>query len=363
MRTLTVELGDRSYPIWVGAGALSQVADRGLISDKAVIVTDSQVAAQVLDRFLAAAALHEPRLFTFPAGEQHKTLDTVADLLTCLLEFRLSRDDHLIALGGGVVGDVTGFAAACYMRGINFVQIPTTLLAQVDSSVGGKTGVNHPLGKNMIGAFHQPIAVACDFDLLDTLAEREYLSGIAEIIKYGLIRDIDFFIWLEHNMSALRERDRDALEFAVARSCEIKAAIVAEDEKESGVRAHLNLGHTFAHALETAGDYFRWLHGEAVAIGMVLAAELSAANGDLDGATVQRISSLINAAGLPCLPPGDLDPDTLWALMSLDKKVQAGKRRFITLERIGSARVMEVTSKTMITNLFETARDRAPAHT
>ena len=357
MRTLTVDLGNRSYPIWVGAGALSQAAAGDLIPANAVIVTDSQVADQVLDRFLETTGIRDPRLFVFPAGERYKTLETVAELLTRLLEYPLSRDDQLIALGGGVVGDITGFAASCYMRGINFVQIPTTLLAQVDSSVGGKTGVNHPLGKNMIGAFHQP----CDSNLLDTLSEREYRCGIAEIIKYSLIWDAGFFDWLESNMPALRQREQQVLEYAVARSCEIKAAIVARDEKESGIRAYLNLGHTFGHALETAGGYSRWLHGEAVAIGLVLAAGLSMARGDLDAEQFERTRSLIGAAGLPTALPADLDPDALWTLMALDKKVQAGKRRFVILDRIGQARIIEVTSKTLITNLLRAPELSEPA--
>lgn len=363
MRTLTVELGERSYPICIGPGALRHPHAQSQYPDDAVIVTDSIVAASVLDRFLAATDISRPRVYTFPAGEEHKTLDTVGELLTYLLECRLSRGDRLIALGGGVVGDITGFAASCYMRGIPFVQIPTTLLAQVDSSVGGKTGVNHRLGKNMIGAFHQPVAVVCDSDLLDTLQDREYLSGIAEIIKYGLIWDAEFFAWLESAMPALRNRDPAALETAVARSCEIKAMIVAEDEKESGVRALLNLGHTFAHALETAGQYSRWLHGEAVALGLILAAELSVVMGDLGPTDTERVTALVAAAGLPTRLPEDLQADTLWELMALDKKVQSGVRRFVTLQHIGKARVVEVTAKSLITDLLVAAMAPQPVAT
>lgn len=353
MQTLTVDLGQRSYPITIGSGALRQATALKPFPPQAVVVTDTTVADKVLDSFLAATGLRDPRLHVFPAGETSKTLDTFARLLDALLEFRLSRDEQIIALGGGVVGDLTGFAAACYMRGIAFVQVPTTLLAQVDSSVGGKTGVNHPRGKNLIGAFHQPSRVICDMDLLETLDEREYRAGLAEIIKSSLILDASFFEWLETNMASLVDRDKRALETAVYRSCQIKASIVARDELEAGVRAFLNLGHTFAHALETAGRYERWLHGEAVAIGLVLAAELSRNLGDFSTAEADRIAALVAAAGLPWSLPEDLPLDRIWELTAHDKKVQSGQRRFVILDRIGAPRVVEVTARSTITGMLD----------
>jgi 3-dehydroquinate synthase len=254
-----------------------------------------------------------------------------------LLENRFNRDCTLIALGGGVVGDITGFAAASYQRGVSFLQIPTTLLAQVDSSVGGKTGVNHPLGKNMIGAFHQPGCVVIDTDTLDTLDDRQLSAGLAEVIKYGLIRDAAFFDWLEINMSALIGRDKQALEYAVERSCAIKADIVAADERESGQRALLNLGHTFGHAIETGSGYGNWLHGEAVATGMLMAAELSARHNWITADAVQRIRQLLQRAGLPTSAPVEMDESRFTALMAVDKKAVDSGMRLVLLKAIGDA--------------------------
>jgi 3-dehydroquinate synthase len=254
-----------------------------------------------------------------------------------LLRERFNRGAHIIALGGGVVGDIAGFAAACYQRGIPFLQVPTTLLAQVDSSVGGKTAVNHPLGKNMIGAFYQPKCVIADVGSLDTLPDREFKSGLAEVIKYGLIRDLEFFQWLEANLDGLLSRDFEALSYAIERSCRNKAAVVSADERESGERATLNLGHTFGHAIETGAGYGRLLHGEAVAIGMCLAAELSRRFGWLGIEDVQRIAGLLVRAGLPTELPSDLDPEYMLTLMAVDKKNLEGQLRLIALEKIGKA--------------------------
>jgi 3-dehydroquinate synthase len=272
-----------------------------------------------------------------PDGEQFKTLETVTHIFDKLLAGKFSRNATLIALGGGVIGDMGGFAAACYQRGIAFIQIPTTLLAQVDSSVGGKTGVNHPLGKNMIGAFYQPQCVIADADVLDTLDDRQLSAGLAEVIKYGLIRDLEFFEWLETNINALLARDKQALAYAIERSCLNKAEIVSEDETETGVRATLNLGHTFGHAIETGAGYGTYLHGEAVAIGTCQAADLSKRKGWLTDADVDRIIALFKKCKLPTQPPEQLDSDRFLELMAVDKKNVNGQIRLILLSKIGVA--------------------------
>jgi len=272
-----------------------------------------------------------------PDGEQFKTLEFVTQIFDKLLACKFSRNATLVALGGGVIGDMGGFAAACYQRGIPFLQIPTTLLAQVDSSVGGKTGVNHPLGKNMIGAFYQPRCVIADADVLDTLDARQLSAGLAEVIKYGLIRDAEFFEWLENHIEALLARDKQALAYAIERSCINKAEIVAEDETESGVRATLNLGHTFGHAIETGAGYGQYLHGEAVAIGTCQAADLSKRKGWLNEGDVARIIALFKKARLPVLPPEQIDADRYLDLMAVDKKNIDGQIRLILLEKIGRA--------------------------
>jgi len=337
--TLTVDLGDRSYPIHIGPGLLGRADLYGpaLNTGRVLVITNETVAPLYLDAVLAGLADRESASLVLPDGERHKTLDTAARVYDALMDERLGRDGTVVALGGGVIGDLAGFAAATWQRGVDFVQIPTTLLAQVDSSVGGKTGVNHPRGKNMIGAFHQPRLVLADTDVLATLPERELSAGLAEIIKYGLIRDADFFAWLEENMPALRGREPAALAHAIARSCENKAAVVAADEREGGVRALLNLGHTFGHAVEAALGYGEWLHGEAVGAGMCLAADLSVRLGWLDEAERERAVTLIAAAGLPTgLPPG-LDRPRMLELMGHDKKVLAGRLRLILLRGIGDA--------------------------
>lgn len=338
-RTIEVALGARAYPIFIGAGLIGD-AERlrpYLGGSQVLIVTNETVAPLYLERLERSLAGLRTASVVLPDGEQYKTLEICTRIFDALLVQGFARDATLIALGGGVIGDMAGFAAACYQRGVAFIQVPTTLLAQVDSSVGGKTGVNHPCGKNMIGAFHQPRAVLADTDTLATLPERELSAGLAEVIKYGLIRDLAFFEWLEAQMPALRERDPAALGEAIARSCENKAAVVAADELEGGQRALLNLGHTFGHAIETGAGYGAWLHGEAVGAGMVLAAVLSARLGQLDRHSVARIRGLIAAAGLPAAPPAGLAAERMIELMAVDKKVLAGRLRFVLLKRLGEA--------------------------
>ena len=340
MQTLTVDLGDRSYPIHIGSGLLDQA---GLIvphlaQKRVVVVTNTTVAPLYLERLTAtlAAAGVAAMPVVLPDGEAYKNWETLNLIFDALLTQRAERKTTLIALGGGVIGDMTGFAAACYQRGMPFIQIPTTLLSQVDSSVGGKTGINHPLGKNMIGAFYQPKLVLADTDTLKTLPPRELSAGLAEVIKYGLIRDADFLAWLEANMDKLRALDPAAITHAIFRSCEIKAQVVGQDEREGGIRAILNLGHTFGHAIETGMGYGNWLHGEAVAAGMVLAAQTSQRMGWLTEADVGRTRALIRAAGLPDVAP-DLGVATWLDYMGHDKKVEGGKMRFVLLTKLGEA--------------------------
>jgi 3-dehydroquinate synthase len=341
--TVDVDLGERSYPVYIGGALIARAGELiapKLAQRRTVVVTNAIVAAHWLSPLRASlerAGIATAEL-VIADGEQQKSLATVEGLVGRLLEMRAERHTTLIALGGGVVGDITGFTAAIYQRGMPFVQIPTTLLAQVDSSVGGKTGVNHPLGKNMIGAFHQPLAVVADTACLATLPERELAAGLAEVIKYGAIRDADFFDWLEANIEALRARDSAVLARAVAQSCRIKAAIVAADERESGERALLNFGHTFGHAIEAALGYGEWLHGEAVAAGMALAAALSQRLGMLDSRDVARLRALIERAGLPVDAP-KLGAARYVDLMRIDKKVSGGALRFVLLDAIGAARV------------------------
>ena len=340
-RTLSVALGARSYPIHIGRGLVG--AAGGLLAPllatpRVVIVTNPVVAAHWLAPLRAGlnAAGIASEAILIPDGEMHKTLATLSDVLTRLLEVRAERVTTLVALGGGVVGDVAGFAAATYQRGMPFVQIPTTLLAQVDSSVGGKTGVNHPLGKNMIGAFHQPRAVLVDTACLATLPDRELVAGLAEVVKYGAIRSAEFLAWLEENIDRLLARDDAALTHAIAESCRIKAEIVAADERESGERALLNFGHTFGHAIEAGVGYGEWLHGEAVGAGMVMAASLSARMGLITAEDAARLTRLVARAGLPVEPPR-LGADRYLELMGRDKKVAAGAIRFVLLRALGDA--------------------------
>jgi 3-dehydroquinate synthase len=339
MKQLTVELGERSYPIYIGAGLLEQadIYRMHIKSAQVLVLSNETVAPLYLDKVLKQLQDYRVEVLILPDGETYKTLEQVAKVFDSLLAAKFSRNATLIALGGGVIGDMGGFAAACYQRGIAFLQIPTTLLAQVDSSVGGKTGVNHPLGKNMIGAFYQPQCVLADADVLDTLDDRQLSAGLAEVIKYGLIRDSAFFVWLENNIEALLARDKIALSYAIEQSCINKAQIVAEDETETGVRATLNLGHTFGHAIETGTGYSQYLHGEAVAIGMCQAADLSRRKGWLTDQDVTRIVSLLNQAKLPVLPPDSMDCEQFLSLMAVDKKNIDGRIRLILLKKIGEA--------------------------
>lgn len=338
--TLTVDLADRSYPIHIGPGLLQQgeLVARHLPQRKAVIITNTVVAPLYLDLLKAGLSKQQVAVdsIVLPDGEEQKNWQTLNQIFDALLIRRAERKTTLIALGGGVIGDLVGFAAAVYQRGAPFIQIPTTLLAQVDSSVGGKTAINHPLGKNMIGAFYQPRAVIADTDTLITLPERELAAGIAEIVKYGLIGDAAFFDWLEANMDRLVARDPAALTHAIRVSCQNKAGVVAEDEREEGVRALLNFGHTFGHAIESGLGYGTWLHGEAVAAGMVIAARVSRRMGLIDGACVERIVKLLQRANLPVLGPR-LGVERYLQLMGHDKKVEGGKIRFILLRKIGVA--------------------------
>jgi 3-dehydroquinate synthase len=342
MQTLRVELGARAYPIHIGERLLS---DAGLVTPhldlpKVAIVTNTTVAALYLRQLSEAlrALGVEVISIVLEDGERYKDWATLNRIYDALLDRRCDRKTTLIALGGGVIGDLAGFAAATYMRGIPFIQVPTTLLAQVDSSIGGKTGINHPLGKNMIGAFYQPRLVLADTAVLASLPPRELSAGLAEVIKHGLIRDEGFVAWLEQNVEQLLACDPQALAHAVRRCCEIKAAVVAEDERETGVRALLNFGHTFGHAIESGLGYGQWLHGEAVAAGMAMAADLSCRMGFIAQADVERVLALLKRAGLPVAQPG-LAPERLLELMALDKKTEAGKLHFVLLDRIGAASV------------------------
>ncbi|WP_045224534.1 3-dehydroquinate synthase [Methyloterricola oryzae] len=339
MKTLTVNLGERSYPIHIGAGLIdrAELLQPHIPTAQVMVVTNETVAPLYLQRVLDALPGRDTATLVLPDGETYKSMDSAMRVFDELLTLRYSRDATLIALGGGVIGDLVGFAAACYQRGVPFIQIPTTLLAQVDSSVGGKTAVNHPRGKNMIGAFYQPQCVLADTAVLSTLPDRELSAGLAEVIKYGLIRDLDFFIWLEANLDSLLARDAQALAYAIERSCINKAEVVAADEKEAGERATLNLGHTFGHAIETGAGYGAVLHGEAVAIGMCQAADLSRRLGHLSEDDVNRIVSLLRRARLPITPPAALSTQTLLDLMAVDKKNLGGKLRLILLESIGRA--------------------------
>jgi 3-dehydroquinate synthase len=355
MHTLDVALGARSYPIYIGQGLLGQdLLRRHVRASQALIVTNDTIAPLYLDRLKASLGdLAQVDTLILPDGEQYKTLATLEKIFDALLANRHSRTTTLIALGGGVIGDMVGFAAASYQRGVDFLQVPTTLLAQVDSSVGGKTAVNHPRGKNMIGAFHQPRAVLIDTTVLETLPPRELSAGLAEVIKYGLIRDTDFYRWLEVNMAGLMRREPALLAEAILQSCRNKAEVVAEDETEQGNRALLNLGHTFGHAIETATGYRDWLHGEAVGAGTMMAAQLSADLGWISQADVTRIGDLTRAAGLPVAPPPGMTAAQFRSLMALDKKVMDGRLRLVLLKAIGEAVVTDQFDMQVLTGLLE----------
>ena len=340
MQTLTVGLEERSYPIHIGSGLLGQaeLLQPCLPRKRAAIVTNTTVAPLYLDKLRHTLQRIDVSSvpIILPDGEEYKNSATLNLIYDALLSNHCERSTPLIALGGGVVGDMTGYAAATYLRGVPFIQVPTTLLAQVDSSVGGKTGINHPLGKNMIGAFYQPQLVLADTDTLNTLPDNELSAGLAEVIKYGLIRDLPFLEWLEQNMDKLLARDNTALQYAIARSCRNKAEVVAADERESGERALLNLGHTFGHAIESGMGYGNWLHGEGVAAGIAMAADLSQRLGWISAQDVARIRNLLKQARLPVVAP-DLGTGKYLELMELDKKVEDGKMRFVLLRKVGRA--------------------------
>jgi len=362
MQTLNVQLGERSYPIHIGAGLLAR-ADLivGHLSKKrAAIITNTTVGPLHLAALQRALEARGVEIFpiVLPDGEQHKNWETLNRIFDALLEHRCERGTTVIALGGGVVGDLGGFAAAAYLRGVPYVQVPTTLLAQVDSAVGGKTAINHPLGKNMIGAFYQPQAVIADTDTLATLPQRELAAGIAEVIKYGLIHDPALFEWLEKNMARLVNRESEPLAHAIERSCAIKAEIVALDEREEGVRVLLNFGHTFGHAIEAGTGYGTWLHGEAVGAGMALAARLSLRLGLIGQEEVQRVDSILKAAGLPLRAP-DLGVSRYLDLMGHDKKVEGGRIRFVLLKRIGEAFVSADVAGAALADALSSARQHA----
>jgi len=340
MRTLTIELGARTYPIRIGHGLLANPHSFAEARGRACrLVTDRNVAAHYLEPVQKTLGLGPGHCLVLPAGEAQKTFDNAGRVLDWLLESQLPRDGLVVALGGGVIGDLAGFAAAICHRGVDVIQLPTTLLAQVDSSVGGKTGVNHPRGKNLIGAFHQPRVVVADLDTLKTLPRRELLAGIAEVIKYGLLGDATFFGQLESNLDALLALDPATLAATVGHCCRMKTRIVAQDELESGPRALLNLGHTFGHAIEAHVGYEGWLHGEAVAVGLCMAADLSERLGWLSVVDAARAQALVARAGLPTRPPKDLPPQRFLELMGHDKKVKAGKLRLVLLKALGQATI------------------------
>ncbi|ESW29888.1 hypothetical protein PHAVU_002G106700 [Phaseolus vulgaris] len=336
--TVQVDLGDRSYPIYIGSGLLDQpdYLQRHVHGKRVLVVTNKTVAPLYLDKVVDALTRGNPNVSVesviLPDGEQYKDMDTLMKVFDKAIESRLDRRCTFVALGGGVIGDMCGFAASAFLRGVNFIQIPTTVMAQVDSSVGGKTGINHHLGKNLIGAFYQPQCVLIDTDTLNTLPDRELASGIAEVIKYGLIRDAEFFVWQEKNMQALLARDPSALAYAIKRSCENKAEVVSLDEKESGLRATLNLGHTFGHAIENGVGYGKWLHGEAVAAGTVMAVDMSYRLGWIDESLVKRVGDILKHAKLPTAPPEIMTVDMFKSVMAVDKKVADGLLRLILLK-------------------------------
>ncbi|CAN5180749.1 3-dehydroquinate synthase [soil metagenome] len=356
VETLELELGERSYPIFIGSGLLADddLIPAQLAGRRTLVVTDESVGRLYLPRLGRTLGRLRAGELVLHGGEAGKTISAVVEVIDALVAHRCHRDAAVIALGGGVVGDIAGFAAACYQRGIAWLQVPTTLLAQVDSSVGGKTAVNHAAVKNLIGAFHQPVAVVADIDTLATLADRELRAGLAEVIKYGIACDAGFFDWLENHLPHLLERDSQALAHAIRRSCEIKADLVARDEREHGSRALLNLGHTFGHAVEAVAGFGGWLHGEAVAIGTCMAAEFSRRMGLLDDASTARIESLLRRAGLPATAHG-LDAAALEAAMALDKKQLGGRMRLVMIDAIGSCRVTDEFSDSLLRTVLRDA--------
>ena len=351
MNTLTVDLGDRSYPIFIGAGLLGDSAlyTPYIKGRQVLIVTNETVAPLYLQQVKAALTAFQVEEVILPDGEAYKDLSTLNLIYDALLQKQHNRTTTLLALGGGVVGDMCGYAAASYQRGVNFIQVPTTLLSQVDSSVGGKTGVNHPLGKNMIDAFHQPQCVIADTTTLNTLPERELSAGLAEVIKYGLICDSAFYQWIKDNIQALMAREPQALAYAIERSCQDKAEVVAQDETESGIRAILNLGHTFGHAIEAHQGYGQWLHGEAVGAGMLMAADLGWRMGHISADELRELRSLLQAAQLPVVGPANMSVEDYLSRMQVDKKVLDGRIRLVLLQRIGEAYMTSDVPKDLLT--------------
>lgn len=358
MAKIDIELGERSYPIHIGSGLITQndLYTRAITGKNVLIVSNETVAPLYLDKVLSVLAAYNVNSIILPDGEVFKTLATLETIYDRLLELRYDRTCTLIALGGGVIGDMCGYAAASYQRGVNFIQIPTTLLSQVDSSVGGKTGVNHPLGKNMIGAFHQPKAVIADINSLSTLNERQLKAGISEVIKYGFLIDKPFHDWLCLNMQSLLDRNEEALTYAVQRSCQIKADVVAQDELEKGLRALLNLGHTFGHAIETGMGYGNWLHGEAVAAGMCMAADLSMRLGWLTSDEKQDCIDLVARAGLPTQSPSEMSTQQFIDLMAQDKKVRDHTLNLILFKGIGETIMTSEFSEEMLIATIENCR-------
>jgi 3-dehydroquinate synthase len=358
MKTLHLDLVSRSYPIYIGTHLIEQAAlfEPHLKASTTVFIVSNTTVAPLYAKILTNTLTQlgkTVRLLELPDGESFKDWQHLQLIFDDLLAHGADRQSMIVALGGGVVGDMAGFGAASFMRGIRFIQVPTTLLAQVDSSVGGKTGINHPLGKNMIGAFHQPVAVIADLNTLRTLPARELSAGLAEVIKHGAIADADFLDWIETNISALRACDTDAMAHAVLRSCEIKAAVVSADEREGGIRATLNFGHTFGHAIESGLGYGEWLHGEAVGCGMVMAANLSTRLGKISQADAERLKRIIEAMGLPITPP-KLGAQRFMELMQVDKKTEAGQIRYVVLEGIGKARIQQAPDAAVIETLVAT---------
>lgn len=354
MSTLQVELGERSYPITIESGALS---NPGLFapfikSQKVVVLTNPVVQPLYESQLLKSLESYDVRVVVIPDGEQHKSFASFEQVNTELLEMNAARDTTIVALGGGVIGDLAGFVAACYQRGVPFIQVPTTLLSQVDSSVGGKTAINHPLGKNMVGAFYQPQAVVIDTESLGTLPAREFAAGMAEVIKYGIIYDAEFFAWIESNVADLKALETTTLQYAIHRCCAIKAEIVAQDEQERGLRALLNLGHTFGHAIEAEQGYGKWLHGEAVSAGTILACEVAERKNWMTSSELRRVTDLLLAFELPVAKPDDMGYDEFMKHMKRDKKVAAGAIRFIIPKGIGSAVVTSEVSETLLRDIL-----------
>lgn len=365
MERITVSLGERSYPISIGAGLFNDPAHLSFLNhfqqsakQKVVVISNVTVAPLYADKILSLLEQQgcEASLLELPDGEQYKSLDTFNTVMSYLLEGNYARDVVIIALGGGVIGDLVGFSAACYQRGVDFIQIPTTLLSQVDSSVGGKTAVNHKLGKNMIGAFYQPKSVIIDTDCLATLPKREFAAGIAEVIKYGIIYDEAFFVWLEEHLDKLYALDEQALTYAIARCCQVKAEVVAQDEKESGIRALLNLGHTFGHAIEAELGYGNWLHGEAVSAGTVMAAKTAHLQGLISEQQLERMINLLKKAQLPVHTPEQMTFADFMKHMMRDKKVLAGELRLVLPTSIGTAEVVKGTPESIIEQAIDFGR-------